>query len=130
MMAKNELKVKTKTQKGIFLIDPQGTFKKVWDSGIIVILIYTATYAPFKTAYLDDDNDGVLESSIETVVDIMFGADIFLTFLTPYMRYNETYETRHKYIALNYLAGAFWIDVIASFPTQFVMRGGGGGSDS
>jgi hypothetical protein len=80
-------------------------------------LIYTATFAPFKTAYLDDSMLSDFVLVFENVVDVMFGLDIVFTFVTPYKRFNGSYEYRHKYIALNYLSGAFWIDMIASFPT-------------
>ena len=100
------------------LIDPDGFFKKSWDVGIIIILIYTATWAPFKTAFLEDEDSSQLVVLFESIVDTMFVLDIFFTFVTPFKRFNGTIESRHKYIALNYFAGAFWIDVIASFPTQ------------
>ena len=94
-----ELEVKSKEKmfnQGCFLIDPDGTLKKLWDVGIIIILLYTATWAPFKTAFLDDDSGTKGGDAFELLVDIMFGADIFFTFVTPYRRFNGSLENRHK----------------------------------
>jgi hypothetical protein len=114
MAIKSKSKIFT---KGCFLVNPEGFFKRTWDVGIIIILMYTATFAPFKTAYLDDSQLSKFILMFENVVDLMFGSDIIITFFTPFKRYNGSMETRHKYIALNYVTGAFTIDMIASFPT-------------
>jgi hypothetical protein len=98
-------------------INPESLGKKLWDVGIIIILLYTATYAPFKVAFLDDDDSSTGVLVFETIIDVMFLMDIFITFMTPFKRINGSYETRFKYIAINYVTGAFWIDCIASFPT-------------
>lgn len=89
----------------------------MWDIGIVIILLYTATFAPFKTAFLEDDESSKGVLAFEFVVDSMFLIDIVVTFITPFKRLNGSFETRFKYIALNYISGAFWIDIIASFPT-------------
>jgi len=104
------------------LIDHEGIAKKLWDVGIIIILLYTATYAPFKTAFLNDEDSSKAILVFETLVDTMFVMDIFLTFLTPFKRFNGSVESRHKYIAANYVTGAFAIDMIASFPTQVFQK--------
>jgi hypothetical protein len=93
-----ELEVKSKEKlfkRGCMLIDPDTFFKKAWDFGIIIILFYTATWAPFKTAFLEDINEGPVVV-FEMIVDIMFGLDILFTFFTPYKRFNGSMESRHK----------------------------------
>lgn len=104
-------------------------FKKVWDVLILIILLYTATYAPFKVAFMPGDSSNIL-FIFETIVDILFIADIFVMFFTPYERADSSLECRHKKIAKNYFLGAFVIDIVASFPTQYFEFGGGenGGS--
>jgi hypothetical protein len=78
------------------MIDPDGYFKKFWDFGIIIILLYTATWAPFKTAFLEDKSSSGPVLVFETIVDIMFGLDIVFTFFTPFKRFNGSIESRHK----------------------------------
>ena len=80
-------------------------------------MLYTATYAPFKTAFLEDEDSSRAVLAFEFVVDSMFLIDIVFTFMTPIKRLNGSLETRFKNIGLNYISGAFWIDIIASFPT-------------
>ena len=112
-----EMAIKSKKTQSVCLFNPDGLFKKLWDVGIIIILLYTATYAPFKTAFLEDEDSSKAVLAFEFVVDSMFLIDIVFTFMTPYRRLNGSLETRFKKIALNYISGAFWIDMIASFPT-------------
>ena len=35
-----------------FLLDPQGKFKRNWDIMMVVILLYLATFAPYKVAFM------------------------------------------------------------------------------
>jgi len=96
---------------------PDSTAKKIWDVVILIILIYTAIYSPFKVAYLSKGESSSALIAFETLVDVLFATDIFVMFFTPYERKDGSLECRHKRIARNYLLGPFWIDVLASFPT-------------
>ena len=85
---------------------------------MLVILMYTATYAPFRVAfYSEPSSDSLL--IFETLVDFLFMFDIIVMFFSPYDREDGSLECRHKKIAKNYFFGALWIDVVASIPTQF-----------
>ena len=86
-------------------------------------MLYTAIIAPYNTAFIKDTDISPTIASIELAVDCLFISDLFLTFLTPYMRPNGAYETRYKKIAINYLTGAFLIDFISSFPTGLLAQG-------
>lgn len=93
----------------------------MWDIGIILILLYTATYGPYRTAFGGDSaSDGVFIRYLDYVVDGMFIADIGVTFLTPYERFDGSLVYSHKKIAKNYIFGAFLVDVVASFPTEII----------
>ena len=80
-------------------------------------MVYTATLGPYRTAFIDDEDISASLRALEVIVDTMFIADIFITFVTPYKKdYSEHYEYRLKKISENYLLGGFVIDLIASFP--------------
>lgn len=83
---------------------------------MLLALIYTASYSPFRVAFYTDSSD--LLMVIETFIDALFIIDIILMFFVPFERSDGSYESRFKKIALNYILGGFLIDVIASFPTQ------------
>jgi hypothetical protein len=57
--------------------------------------------------------------AFETIVDLIFLADIFITFMSPSERIDGSYETNYKKLARNYFFGFFVIDCWAVFPTQF-----------
>jgi len=97
---------------------PDAAFKKVWDIIIIIILLYTGTYVPYRTAFLDgSDADSQGLFAFQLIVDVLFLADILVMFFTPYERIDGSFETRHKKIAKNYVLGAFAIDIVACLPT-------------
>mmetsp|Transcript_28324 Transcript_28324/g.42881 ORF Transcript_28324/g.42881 Transcript_28324/m.42881 type:complete len:88 (-) Transcript_28324:1483-1746(-) len=66
-----------------FQIDPDGAFKKSWDIAIVILLIYTATYSPFRTAFMDETYSQVF-FVFELCVDSLFFFDIIFSFLSPY----------------------------------------------
>lgn len=110
---------KNTIEKSKFLISPDSNVKKFWDLIMIVLLLYTATYVPYRITFLEvEENYGWLE----TTIDVLFGMDIFINFLTPYEKFNGTYQYSLKKIARNYIFGAFFIDVIATVPTHLFVN--------
>lgn len=57
------------------------------------------------------------------IVDILFGIDIIVNFITPYEKYDGSLQTNHKKIAKSYFFGAFSIDFIACIPVQALTIG-------
>jgi hypothetical protein len=47
---------------------------------MMVLLMYTALFVPYKTAFIDVDPPGLPE--FELLIDILFGTDIFVNFIT------------------------------------------------
>lgn len=62
------------------LILPNNKYKKVWDVLIIVLLIYTAIYIPYKVCFLDTTSD--FQFIFDLVVDSCFLTDIVFNFMT------------------------------------------------
>lgn len=100
-----------------FLINPHGFFKKIWDVIMIVLLLYTATFVPYKISFKDDIHESGA-SQFDLLVDILFGMDIIVNFITPYEKYDGSLQTNHKKIARGYFFGAFFIDFVACIPMQ------------
>lgn len=55
------------------------------------------------------------------MIDITFGIDIIINFITAYEDLDGRYEVRLKKIAINYITGFFIFDVLATFPFQQVV---------
>jgi len=99
-----------------YQVDPEGTMKKAWDFTIVILLLYTATYAPYRTAFMED-SFSQMYFAFELAVDGLFFIDIILSFLTPYQIRDGEFEYSSKKIAQNYIIGPFPIDIIAIMPT-------------
>jgi hypothetical protein len=61
---------------------PDSLFKKIWNCIIIILLIYTATYVPFKVAFVDETSASLF--AWDLVVDALFFIDIFVNFFAAY----------------------------------------------
>ena len=62
------------------------------------------------------DEDPLGWRIVDGIVDLIFLADIFLTFFTAFYNSRQEIITDRWEIAKNYLTGWFWIDIFAIFP--------------
>ena len=93
----------------------------MWDVYVGILLIYTALFVPYRLAFEDDTPLGWM--IFDLFLDTMFMLDIFLNFFTGY--YDSSEELGEpimncKKIAINYIKGWFFLDVIATFPFQLI----------
>jgi len=100
---------------GNCLILPESKFKTIWNMIIIVLLIYTGSYVPYKIAFIDEDTKGV--QYFEYLVDILFFFDIIINFFSA----TEDPITGqiildHRKLVINYMRGWFSFDVLACIP--------------
>ena len=98
------------------VLDPTSKFIIFWNFLNVVLLVYTATASPFRTAFHTTPASFMLIAT-ESISDFIFFLDIFVTFLLPYERYDSSYETNFRKIARNYIFGGLWIDILACLPT-------------
>lgn len=104
----------------IVLLYPNTKFHFMWDISQLCLLLYTALYAPFRTAFMSDsDFSSSTLLVFETLSDIFFTMDIFVTFLTPFERNDGSLECNIKKIATHYSLNNLLWDMIAIVPTQF-----------
>lgn len=102
--------------RGLFL--PKGPFKQGWDLVILILLIYTAVYAPIQVAFVEETSNVAL--FFELAVDIIFLADVCVTFNTTYYVDDGLLETSRKAIAVRYLRGWFLLDLVTALPFQLL----------
>ena len=96
---------------------PDSSFKTFWNIIIIVLLLYTALFVPFKIAFIETNS--ITMVVIEYVVDIIFALDIFVNFISATENtVDNTIIYKHKEIAKNYITSWFILDLIACFPFQ------------
>jgi hypothetical protein len=84
----------------------------------MILLIYTASYAPYRMAFIDSVSSSVF--IFETLIDILFAIDLLVNLVSAYVADDGTVEYRWKPILINYLKGWFFLDLIACFPFQLL----------
>jgi len=94
---------------------PDNKFLKVWNPIIVILLIYTASFVPYRTAFLDEVSEGLV--IFEYIVDALFFIDIFINFMSGYdILELGIVEVRFSMIAAKYLQGWFFLDLATVFP--------------
>ena len=64
------------------MIYPEDEWKGIWDLYVTIILVYTCVMTPYHIAFEMGNEDGWWWSNV--FIDICFGIDIILTFLTTF----------------------------------------------
>ena len=105
------------------LFYPTDTIKvMVWDLMISVILLLTCFVTPFNLAFGEEVDAVVWYVVFNYSIDFLFLIDIIINFNTAYQ--SELYETiddREK-IAMNYIKGWFFIDLLAIIPFEVLLQ--------
>ena len=91
---------------------------------VLILLIWITFYVPFNVCFEYEESDVPKRLIIhELIVDISFGVDIILNFLTGYIdSKTKRLVTKPKLIAIRYLKGFFIIDVVATVPFGYVIN--------
>jgi hypothetical protein len=97
---------------------PETKFKNFWNAIIMILLVYTGTYVPYKTAFVDDTSNSVY--IFELCVDALFITDVLVNFISAYEDREKNIEFRLHFIALNYIRSWLLIDVVSCIPFQLI----------
>lgn len=109
----NIINIKNLEKKRCLLL-PSNKFKTSWTIIIVILLVYTAIFVPYKIAFILEDSQATIV--IDAIVDILFGIDIIVSFLSAVEDKDGKLITSHKGIAKIYIKGWFWLDFLACFP--------------
>ena len=60
---------------------PNTKFKIVWNLIIVVLLLYTATYVPYRVSFIDGESSLAFKI-FENTIDGLFFCDIIVNFLS------------------------------------------------
>jgi hypothetical protein len=87
-----------------------------WDVIIIASAVFNCATIPIKIAFEPESMESTSFFLINLVIDICFFIDIIVTFRTGYIDDYGQECSEPKHIAINYLQGQFWIDLVATIP--------------
>ncbi|XP_021328182.1 voltage-gated inwardly rectifying potassium channel KCNH6 isoform X2 [Danio rerio] len=106
-------------------------FKAIWDWVILLLVLYTAVFTPFSAAFLLNELEDERRQTcgytcnplnvVDVIVDVLFIADIVITFRTTYVNHNDEVVTHPKRIAIHYIKGWFFIDMVAAIPFDLLI---------
>lgn len=108
-------KLDTKSKQNKFVIAHDGFLKTMWNMYILVFIVYTAAYQPFKIAFVEEQE--TWDMIVDSIMDVTFITDIIINFFTDYIETesNQRITSFHK-IAKHYLTTSFALDLVAGFP--------------
>ena len=102
-------------KKKPFILLPDSTMKKFWNFVVLFLLAYTAAFVPVKTAFFDEDPEGLYE--FEYFLDVLFYIDLIVNFLSAFEDPNTGFiEVRFSKIARSYIFSWFFLDLSACIP--------------
>jgi hypothetical protein len=90
---------------------------------MLILCFWTPFWEPLKAAYLDAGDLTAFESmsSFEWIVDMIFLVDIMVNFVTSFER-GFVMVKKKRAIAMNYLRGWFFLDLVATFPIDLLVE--------
>ena len=108
-----------------WIIHPHSKYRITWDLCIIILLLYTCIEVPFTLGFNIDPESLSFVSLFGLLIDILLCIDIILNFRTAIY---DKFDSLHlivdgKEIAMDYLKGWFWIDLISSVPFDYIYSG-------
>ena len=109
------------------VIDPESKWKIRFDIYIMFVMIFTAIFIPWRLAFYEEDD--MVWTIINLMIDLSFLVDIILTFFTAYFDdVKLRLVTNKKDLAWRYIKSCwFFIDVLSIFPFEQVLKADGNG---
>jgi len=95
---------------------------------MMLLVIYTGTYIPYKTAFIDNSSETV--NTVELSIDSLFIIDIIVNFISAYEDNERNIEFRFFRIAQKYVMSWFVFDVLSCIPFQYLDFTGGSDTTS
>ena len=116
---------------------PESRLRMCWDFTAILLIVFIALSLPYRLAFDTAPANGNASSVsaeevggvsdwavVDFVIDIFFIMDILLNFRTAYVdSVTGLLVTRADQIAIAYIRSWFLLDVIASFPFDWIVSG-------
>eukprot|EP00879_Flechtneria_rotunda_P016405 GHRR01017164.1.p1 GENE.GHRR01017164.1~~GHRR01017164.1.p1 ORF type:complete len:375 (+),score=78.11 GHRR01017164.1:1529-2653(+) len=104
-----------------WIIMPEGSFRTAWMHIQLAVAMYIIWVTPVRVGF-NIPSEG-LWFWFEGMIDLFFYADLTLNFFTAYEDpVTGDIITNHKLIAQKYLKGWFAIDLLATFPSDYIVR--------
>ncbi|XVF49274.1 hypothetical protein PTKIN_Ptkin03bG0255400 [Pterospermum kingtungense] len=106
---------------GRFIVSPYDRRYRVWETFLVILVVYTAWVSPFEFGFLKKPESPL--SVTDNVVNGFFALDIILTFFVAYLD-KTTYLLidDHKKIAWKYSSSWLAFDIISTIPSELAQK--------
>lgn len=84
----------------------------------MLLAIYNSFTVPIFVSFRIEETEEFF--IVNSIIDVLFVADIILNFFSTYIDRNGEEVLDHKKIVKNYLKKAFFIDLVASLPLDLI----------
>ncbi|OMJ70146.1 hypothetical protein SteCoe_31944 [Stentor coeruleus] len=101
-----------------WLFNPKSNFKTAWNSVIMILLFYTATFLPYRMCFNAWQYNNLM--ILDIIIDIVFFFDIIITFNTAIVSVSERIIYSRKSIAKKYMKFWFLIDLLSCIPLEIM----------
>ncbi|KAK1666043.1 hypothetical protein QYE76_054202 [Lolium multiflorum] len=104
-----------------FIISPYDRRYRLWETFLIVLVVYSAWVSPFEFGFIRVPKGGL--AATDNAVNAIFAIDIMLTFFVAYLdRLTYLLEDDPKKIAWRYTTSWFVLDVASTIPSEFARK--------
>lgn len=94
-----------------------------WDLFMMILAIYNCFVIPIQISFNPPVFNGPIFLVINSIIDILFAVDIVVLFRTTYIDSDTGEEIFFsKKIAINYIKGRFWMDLLATIPFDTIIE--------
>ena len=88
----------------------------------MLFAIFNCFEVPYTVAFTNKDDEHIFSTIFDSITNVFFILDIVISFLTTYIDPKTKEEiTSFPLMALHYIKGRFWIDLLASVPFDYVI---------
>ena len=90
-----------------YIIFPDDFIKGSWEMILAIAMSFTILVTPFRISFIEEEDDDMW-TIINLAVDVIFGLDIPINFLSAYFDAHDNLVISRKLIAYNYFTGWFF----------------------
>ena len=103
-------------KKKWYFFYPDETIFMIWETILTAVLLNSVFITPYTLAFPNTQDDDKSFGYFLNFIDIMFYIDLFATFFKAYQREDFAMEHDLKNVAVNYIKGWFFLDLISVLP--------------
>jgi len=103
-----------------WVFHPREPIRIFWDVLVLVVMIYIIIATPISLCFQISFSVSHAWSIVDLVVDGIFLTDVIINFNTAYFK-NSKLVTSRRNIALRYLSGWFFVDIVTSIPLEWII---------